>query len=248
MVPRQQPGRSHGLPDHRGAEGDEGLPHRLGELTAPGRRAPAGNPIRRTPGHARPALGPTRAPPRPWRARGRPAHPRPLMRLRVLTVNVQHDAGDPRRTGLLNRELRRLAPDLVAFQEVCYPDRWHQLAELVGPQRRPRGGEHPVPERPADPERAQRALPRRLGGGRAPPADRLYVRRVGPRPPAGTDTDHVRPAGRRPSGRGRLARRPRRRAGRPRLRLTLAGPATILGTWPSGSTSCTPRGTTSPPP
>jgi endonuclease/exonuclease/phosphatase family metal-dependent hydrolase len=53
------------------------------------------------------------------------------MRLRVLTVNVQHDAGDPRRTGLLNRELRRLAPDLVAFQEVCYPDRWHQLAELV---------------------------------------------------------------------------------------------------------------------
>lgn len=53
------------------------------------------------------------------------------MRLRVLTVNVQYDAGDPRRTGLLNRELRRLAPDLVAFQEVCYPDRWHQLAELV---------------------------------------------------------------------------------------------------------------------
>jgi endonuclease/exonuclease/phosphatase family metal-dependent hydrolase len=53
------------------------------------------------------------------------------MRLRVLTVNVQHDAGDPRRTGLLNREPSRLAPDLVAFQEVCYPDRWHQLAELV---------------------------------------------------------------------------------------------------------------------
>ena len=44
------------------------------------------------------------------------------MRLRVLTFNVRHDAGDPRRTGLLNRELRRLAPDLVAFQEVCYPD------------------------------------------------------------------------------------------------------------------------------
>jgi endonuclease/exonuclease/phosphatase family metal-dependent hydrolase len=54
------------------------------------------------------------------------------MRLRVLTFNVQHDAGDPRRTGLLNRELRRLEPDLVAFQEVCYPDqRWDQLAELV---------------------------------------------------------------------------------------------------------------------
>lgn len=55
-----------------------------------------------------------------------------LMRLRVLTFNVQHDAGDPRRTGLLNRELRRLEPDLVALQEVCYPDRrWDQLAELV---------------------------------------------------------------------------------------------------------------------
>ena len=53
------------------------------------------------------------------------------MRLRVLTFNVQHDAGDPRRTGLVNRELRRLGPDLVAFQEVCYPDGWDQLAELV---------------------------------------------------------------------------------------------------------------------
>jgi endonuclease/exonuclease/phosphatase family metal-dependent hydrolase len=49
-------------------------------------------------------------------------------RLRVLTMNVQHDAGDPRRTGLLNRELRRLDVDLVALQEVRYPD---QLAALV---------------------------------------------------------------------------------------------------------------------
>jgi endonuclease/exonuclease/phosphatase family metal-dependent hydrolase len=53
------------------------------------------------------------------------------MRLRVLTFNVQNDEGDPRRTGLLNRELRRLDPDLVAFQEVCYPDRRDHLAELV---------------------------------------------------------------------------------------------------------------------
>jgi endonuclease/exonuclease/phosphatase family metal-dependent hydrolase len=53
------------------------------------------------------------------------------MRLRVLTVNVQNDEGDPRRTSLLNQELRRLDPDLVAFQEVCYPDRWDQLAELL---------------------------------------------------------------------------------------------------------------------
>jgi endonuclease/exonuclease/phosphatase family metal-dependent hydrolase len=43
------------------------------------------------------------------------------MRLRVLTFNVQNDEGDPRRTGLINRELRRLAPDLVALQEVRYP-------------------------------------------------------------------------------------------------------------------------------
>lgn len=53
------------------------------------------------------------------------------VRLRVLTVNVQNDEGDPKRTGLLNQELRRLAPDLVAFQEVCYPDRRDQLAELI---------------------------------------------------------------------------------------------------------------------
>ncbi|MFG1818511.1 endonuclease/exonuclease/phosphatase family protein [Kribbella sp. NPDC049174] len=42
-------------------------------------------------------------------------------------MNVQHDAGDPRRTGLINAELRRLSPDLVAFQEVCDD----QLAELI---------------------------------------------------------------------------------------------------------------------
>ncbi|SHN46947.1 endonuclease/exonuclease/phosphatase family protein [Cryptosporangium aurantiacum] len=53
------------------------------------------------------------------------------MRLRVLTINVQHDAGDPRRTARINAELRRLAPDLVVFQEVCYPGERDQLAELV---------------------------------------------------------------------------------------------------------------------
>jgi endonuclease/exonuclease/phosphatase family metal-dependent hydrolase len=53
------------------------------------------------------------------------------MRIRVLTLNVQHDAGDPRRTELINAELRRLSPDLVAFQEVCYPSRSDQLARLV---------------------------------------------------------------------------------------------------------------------
>jgi endonuclease/exonuclease/phosphatase family metal-dependent hydrolase len=53
------------------------------------------------------------------------------MRLRVLTLNVQNDEGDPRRTGLLNRELRRLEPDLVALQEVCYPTERDHLAELL---------------------------------------------------------------------------------------------------------------------
>ncbi|HET9139221.1 endonuclease/exonuclease/phosphatase family protein [Actinophytocola sp.] len=53
------------------------------------------------------------------------------MRLRVLTWNVFNDQGDPRRTGLLNAELRRLAPDLVALQEVCHPDRSDQLAALT---------------------------------------------------------------------------------------------------------------------
>ncbi len=53
------------------------------------------------------------------------------MRVRVLTINVQNDQGDPRRTGLLNQELRRLAPDLVCFQEVCCPGRSDQLAGLV---------------------------------------------------------------------------------------------------------------------
>jgi endonuclease/exonuclease/phosphatase family metal-dependent hydrolase len=53
------------------------------------------------------------------------------VRLRVMTVNVQNDQGDPRRTGLLNQELRRLSPDLVAFQEVCYPGRRDHLAELT---------------------------------------------------------------------------------------------------------------------
>jgi endonuclease/exonuclease/phosphatase family metal-dependent hydrolase len=53
------------------------------------------------------------------------------MRVRVLTLNVQNDERDPRRTHLLNQEVRRLAPDLVAFQEVCYPGRRDQLAELI---------------------------------------------------------------------------------------------------------------------
>lgn len=48
--------------------------------------------------------------------------------MRVVTRNVRHDAGDPRRTELLNRELRSVRPDLVALQEVRHPD---QLARLL---------------------------------------------------------------------------------------------------------------------
>ncbi|MEV4703081.1 endonuclease/exonuclease/phosphatase family protein [Actinoplanes sp. NPDC049316] len=36
----------------------------------------------------------------------------------MLTLNVQNDAGDPRWTPLLRREIARCRPDLVALQEV----------------------------------------------------------------------------------------------------------------------------------
>src|SRR5690349_2921238 len=48
--------------------------------------------------------------------------------MRILTFNVQNDEGDPRRTRLIARELRRLAPDVVVLQEVCFPG---QLAQLL---------------------------------------------------------------------------------------------------------------------
>jgi endonuclease/exonuclease/phosphatase family metal-dependent hydrolase len=53
------------------------------------------------------------------------------VRLRVLTINVQNTEGDPRRTELLNRELRKLDPDIVALQEVVHSDERHQLDELL---------------------------------------------------------------------------------------------------------------------
>jgi endonuclease/exonuclease/phosphatase family metal-dependent hydrolase len=53
------------------------------------------------------------------------------MRLRILTVNVQNDEGDPRRQALLNRELRRLDPDLVALQEVLHGTEPSQLDALL---------------------------------------------------------------------------------------------------------------------
>ena len=38
--------------------------------------------------------------------------------MRVVTFNVWNTEGDPRRIGLINRELRRLDPDLISLQEV----------------------------------------------------------------------------------------------------------------------------------
>jgi endonuclease/exonuclease/phosphatase family metal-dependent hydrolase len=49
------------------------------------------------------------------------------MRVRVVTLNVWNDEGDPRRLGLINRGLRELEPDLVAMQEVVHG----QEAELL---------------------------------------------------------------------------------------------------------------------
>jgi endonuclease/exonuclease/phosphatase family metal-dependent hydrolase len=56
-----------------------------------------------------------------------------VTRVRVLTYNVQNGAGEDReRARSQNRELRRLAPDVVAFQEVGYPGGGDDpLAELV---------------------------------------------------------------------------------------------------------------------
>ncbi|MCO1660207.1 endonuclease/exonuclease/phosphatase family protein [Pseudonocardia humida] len=51
--------------------------------------------------------------------------------MRVVTLNVQNDEGDPRRVGLLNRVLREVAADVVVLQEVCYPGRRDHLAELL---------------------------------------------------------------------------------------------------------------------
>jgi endonuclease/exonuclease/phosphatase family metal-dependent hydrolase len=54
-----------------------------------------------------------------------------MSRVRVLTLNVENLEGDDRRTKAINQELRRIAPDLVAFQEVIQgPDR-NQLDELL---------------------------------------------------------------------------------------------------------------------
>jgi endonuclease/exonuclease/phosphatase family metal-dependent hydrolase len=53
------------------------------------------------------------------------------MQLRIVTINVQNTEGDPRRIDMLNQELRRLNPDLVALQEVVDSDQHRQLDELL---------------------------------------------------------------------------------------------------------------------
>ena len=53
------------------------------------------------------------------------------MRLRVATINVQTDEGDPRRLEILNRELRELEADIVALQEVLHEPGREQLPGLL---------------------------------------------------------------------------------------------------------------------
>jgi endonuclease/exonuclease/phosphatase (EEP) superfamily protein YafD len=53
------------------------------------------------------------------------------MNLTVLAINVWNNAGDARRVSLLNSELRRIAPDLVAFEEVIKTPEYSQLEELL---------------------------------------------------------------------------------------------------------------------
>ena len=55
----------------------------------------------------------------------------PYMHLRILTLNVWNRSGDPRRTRVINRELRRLAPDLMSFQEVVADREPGHLDQLV---------------------------------------------------------------------------------------------------------------------
>jgi endonuclease/exonuclease/phosphatase family metal-dependent hydrolase len=51
--------------------------------------------------------------------------------LRVLAINTWNTTGDPRRIELLNGELRRLAPDLIAFEEVIQTSELNQLDQLL---------------------------------------------------------------------------------------------------------------------
>jgi endonuclease/exonuclease/phosphatase family metal-dependent hydrolase len=53
------------------------------------------------------------------------------MHVRIVTLNVWNTEGEPGRLKSINRELRRLNPDLVAFQEVVQNDKIRSLDTLL---------------------------------------------------------------------------------------------------------------------
>ncbi|HEY1748757.1 MAG TPA: endonuclease/exonuclease/phosphatase family protein [Xanthobacteraceae bacterium] len=53
------------------------------------------------------------------------------MRVRIVTLNVWNTEGDPRRPDIINRELRKLDPDLIAFQEVVQTPETRMLDRLL---------------------------------------------------------------------------------------------------------------------
>jgi endonuclease/exonuclease/phosphatase family metal-dependent hydrolase len=53
------------------------------------------------------------------------------MRIRVVTLNIWNEEGDPRRLEVINRELLELRPDFLALQEVIHNDQRSQLDALL---------------------------------------------------------------------------------------------------------------------
>src|SRR5690242_11606695 len=53
------------------------------------------------------------------------------MQVRIVTLNVWNTEGDPRRVEIINRELRKLDPDLIALQEVVQTPQTRMLDRLV---------------------------------------------------------------------------------------------------------------------
>lgn len=53
------------------------------------------------------------------------------MNLRVLTLNIWNNDGDPQRIEVINNELCQLAPDMIAFQEVLQDSERNQLPALL---------------------------------------------------------------------------------------------------------------------
>ena len=53
------------------------------------------------------------------------------MHLRIVTLNVWNTTGDARRSDIVNRELRRLEPDLISLQEVVQTPELKQLDRLL---------------------------------------------------------------------------------------------------------------------